>query len=560
MSCRSLLTSLWAFRRGLILILTPLVLLPLPLICRTMAANCAYVMLIMSVFWLTNAIHLGVVSMFPMALFPLFGIMDTNTITSTYFKDTNVVYLASLIIGISIEQSNFHCRIALSILLKIGTSPRMLLFGVMITTMIISMWIMNSVATAMMIPIVEAIFDNLQKLDDDMTNDDDQAIELQNGHSTAKFITYEIETSSSERSKRYAQLDRYKKCILLSVAAAANIGGTGTATSTSPNIVFSQVTSMMYGDDTGMSYATWSIFAVPNMLICTLSTYIILQLIFIGFRPLRQQDQRNSDATKATLIAEYSRLGPITSHEIETIICFIVLMLLYFFRKPNFMPGWESIISSGKVISDAVPAVLLVVVMCAFPSDPIQAFNTKSTKATKCILNWEILQNKVPWDLVLLQGCGYALAAGFKASELDVWLGNSMTVLQYFNPKIICYIVSLMASFVTEVFSNASTAAIMLPVVAKMAENLEVNPLYFMIPITICSSFSFMIPIATGPNAMVFKSGKMKLKDMAISGCLINCVSVTLLFLMINTLGVAVYDLNTFPQWANFTLTNTTSY
>lgn len=215
------------------------------------------------------------------------------------------------------------------------------------------------------------------------------------------------------------------------------------------------------------------------------------------------------------------------------------------------MPGWEAIINSGKIISDAVPAVLLVILMCAFPNNLAQAFSSESSRATGTILNWEKVQGKVPWDLILLQGSGYALAAGFKASQLDVWLESSLTSLETLNPVVLCYILALIASFITEVCSNASTAAILLPIIAKMAEKLVVNPLYFMVPVAICSSFSFMVPIATGPNAMVFKSGRMKFRDMLVPGFVANCVCVTLLFVMMNTLGVVVYDLNTFPNWAN---------
>merc|ERR1711973_59511 len=98
--------------------------------------------------------------------------------------------------------------------------------------------------------------------------------------------------------------------------------------------------------------------------------------------------------------------------------------------------------------------------------------------------------------------------------------------------------------------SNTATATIFLPVLGSLGQSIELHPFYLMIPATVCASFAFMLPVATPPNAIVFGTGRIRIRDMAKAGFGMNIIAILIVTLGINTWGRAYYDLGTFPDWA----------
>merc|ERR1719323_462709 len=119
--------------------------------------RCAYCVLLMAAYWMTEALPLPITSLMPMVLLPFLGLCSTNEVGINYLKSTNFMFLGGLILAMAVEQSGLHQRVALKIMMMIGTNPRNLLLGFMLTTGFLSMWISNTATTAMLIPIVDAI-------------------------------------------------------------------------------------------------------------------------------------------------------------------------------------------------------------------------------------------------------------------------------------------------------------------------------------------------------------------------------------------------------------------
>ncbi|XP_041053376.1 solute carrier family 13 member 5-like isoform X3 [Carcharodon carcharias] len=210
-----------------------------------------------------------------------------------------------------------------------------------------------------------------------------------------------------------------------------------------------------------------------------------------------------------------------------TVVLFIAfLMFIVPSQKPKFKP-WNRLKGSKKRISDK--------------------------KQVKKLLDWNTVQHKLPWNVVLLLGGGFALAKGCEVSGLSQWLGNQLLPLQKIPHWAIAVILCVVIAVFTECTSNVATATLFLPILASMATMIRMNPLYVMIPTTLSTSFAFMLPVATPPNAIVFSYGHLRVLDMVRAGSFINIIGVASVTLAINTWGYAIFNLNTFPEWANVT-------
>ena len=194
---------------------------------------------------------------------------------------------------------------------------------------------------------------------------------------------------------------------------------------------------------------------------------------------------------------------------------FIVMALAWITRSfvlNRFIPG----------INDTVIAIAASSLMFIIPS--------KTQK--RPLLTWEEAE-RLPWGVIILFGGGLSVAAAFQSSELAQWLGAQLTAVRALPLFLIILIVALSINFLTEVTSNVATASIMLPVLASLADAIGIHPFMLMIPATMAASCAFMLPIATGPNAIVFGSGELEMTDMVKSGFWLNLISSLLISLLV---------------------------
>ncbi|KAF8768342.1 Solute carrier family 13 member 2 like protein [Argiope bruennichi] len=471
--------------------LTPFLLLPLA-ISPHQESKCAYIILWMAVYWCLEPVHLAVTALLPVVLMPTLGILTGEEVCSNYMKEVLMMFLGGLAVAVAVEHCNLHERLALKVLLLLGTDTKWLMLGFMLTTMFLSMWISNTATTAMMVPIVEAVMMELKSSVQRTTTDSGLLVALNALHKT----------------------------LLLSIAYSANCGGTGTVTGTSPNMILK------------------------------------------GFLEEHKQDEENKKNIRRVISVRYSELGAITFHEMAVLCCFIVLVFLWVFREPKFMSGWADLFSSDTRKGDAVPVIAILFLLFLIPAEPWRI------RDSPALLKWSAVQSKLPWGLVLLLGGGFALAQGTQKSGLSKWLGAQMTQLSFLSPSVMQFLLCAFTAGLTEIISNSTVATILLPVVNQMALTFHIHPLYLMLPVTVASSYAFMLPVATGPNAIVFDSGHMKTVDMVKPGSVMNIICCCVQMFMINTLGTVMFNLNTFPSWAGssnvtegnwtFPLTNST--
>nr|XP_035977907.1 solute carrier family 13 member 2 isoform X2 [Halichoerus grypus] len=569
--------GLWAYRSYLLVFFLPIFLLPLPILLPTTEAYCAYSIILMALFWCTEALPLAVTALFPIVLYPMMGIMDASEVCIEYLKDSNILFVGGLLVAIAVEHWNLHKRIALRVLLIIGVRPALLLLGFMLVTAFLSMWISNTATTAMMVPIAHAVLDQLHRTPtgkDVEEGSENPTFELQEP-SPQKEVTkfgekdngqvHPVPAASLEPTAQQQEQLRFSQGMSLCVCYSASIGGIATLTGTTPNLVLQgQVNSLFPQNGNVVNFASWFIFAFPTMAILLLLSWLWLQSLFLGFNFRKNfgiggQAQERARAAFRIIQTEHKLLGPMTFAEKAVSVLFVTLVVLWFTREPGFFVGWGNLAFPNKdgnsMASDGTVAIFIGIILFLVPSkipgltpDPE---NPGRLKAPPALLNWKTVNEKMPWNIVLLLGGGFALAKGSEKSGLSEWLGDKLTPLQNVPPPAIAFIICLLIATFTECTSNVATTTLFLPILASMAQAICLHPLYVMLPCTLASSLAFMLPVATPPNAIVFSFGGLKVSDMARTGFLLNIVGVLVITLAINSWGNPIFHLHTFPSWAN---------
>ncbi|KAK9521050.1 hypothetical protein VZT92_020889 [Zoarces viviparus] len=554
-------------KNELILFSAPLLFLPLPLVIGTSEAECAYVIVLMAVYWCTEVLPLAITALLPAILFPAFGIMQSKDVCKQYLKDTNLLFVGGLLVAVAVEDWNLHKRIALRVLLLVGVRPALLMLGFMGVTAFLSMWISNTATTAMMVPIVQAVVKQLNNSEAETP----QILSSESEGRAPVVVTFVDVAAETTMQKEAAEQKKMCKGMTLCVCYAASIGGTATLTGTGPNLVLmGQMNQLFPENGDVINFASWFGFAFPNMILMLTLAWLWLQFVFMGFN-FKKTWGCGAVKTEKEIAAynvireEHRRLGPMSFGEISVLGVFVLLVVLWFSRDPGFVDGWATHIFNSKAeyVTDATVAIFVAVLLFVLPSRPprfcswrTDSFDTASHQPvgpTPPLLTWKVAQKKLPWGIVLLLGGGFALAKGSEESGLSKWLGDQMTPLQSIPPWAIAIILCLLIATFTECTSNVATATLFLPVLASMSQSIRINPLYVMVPCTLSASFAFMLPVATPPNAIVFSYGYLKVADMARTGIVMNIIGILCVTLAINSWGKAMFDLDSFPAWANVT-------
>ncbi|XP_043285688.1 protein I'm not dead yet-like [Venturia canescens] len=530
--------------KNFVIVLWPIVLLPLLIINNTVMYRCLYVIVIMAMFWVTEVLPLPITGLIPIVLYPLMGILSTSKTCDCYMNDTTMMFIGSLVIAVVIENSGLHMRLALLFIRFIGCSHRKLSLGLFFVTMFISMWISNTAATAMMIPIMETVLVELEA--QGLGN-----MYIQDGSSSVE------EGQESEKRPTNSTMVYY-----LTAAYASSLGGIGTMVGSGTNLTMKGIYESRFKHSPGISFAAWMLYSVPPMLLMGFLTWLWLQVMYMGLFRSKSKDAKAIDIGKQgekvaadVIDRKYKELGPVTWHESCVGFLFVSVLLLWFFRSPGFIKGWPSFITDLPV-KDSTAAIGFTILLFMIPSklDFLNAFSKdpskRPTRASPALMNWKTIHEKMHWSLILVLGGGFAIAAGSTSSGLSVELGQTLQGLRFMNSIVILFLVCLFAESVTELTANVAVANIILPVLAEMCVAIKIHPLFLMLPAGICCSFSFHLPVGTPPNAIASAAAHIKTRDFIIAGIGPSIITLVVTTLAFSTWGVYVFDLHEFPEWA----------
>jgi solute carrier family 13 (sodium-dependent dicarboxylate transporter), member 2/3/5 len=434
----------------------------------------------MGIWWFTEALPLAVTAFVPLVLFPLLGLVSGAKTAEAYANSTIFLFLGGMILSVAIEKWNLHKRISLNVISFFGTTPTRIVLGFMVATGFISMWINNTATCLMVFPIGMAVI-------------------------------LKVEESFGKQKS-----DAFGKTVLLSIAYASSIGGIATFVGTAPNMVFQRIYKISFPNGHEVHFGEWMQYALPMAVVMTLFTWFLLTKVLYKVSD-------NFVIDKSFIKEEKKKLGKITYEEKAISIVFLITCLLWIFRVDLNLewikiPGWSKIFPRSDLIDDGTIAIAMAVILFMIPAK-------NGDEENSFILKHSSLK-KVPWDIIILFGGGFALADGFISSGLSRLIGEKLTMFSGIPTVLLIAIICFAVTALSEIASNTATAQIILPILASISIHMKVEPYILMIPATIAASFGFMLPVGTPPNAIVFGSERLKVTDMVKSGVLIDLMSV----------------------------------
>ena len=426
-----------------------------------------------AIWWITEAIPIAATALLPIVLFPLSGGLELSETTSSYGHKFVFLFLGGFILAIAIEKWNLHKRIALNIINVVGTNIVNIILGFMIATAFLSMWISNTATAVMILPVGIAVVKQLQ--------DNPNTIENENSI--------------------------FSKALMLAIAYSASIGGMASLIGTPPNLVLAGVLEKSYAIE--LTFAKWFGFGFPISITFLIIAWLYLTKFAFQFK------QKEFPGGIAEIKKQINILGKISFEEKMVLTVFLITAAAWISRS-LFL---NQIIPS---IDDTIIAIISAVVLFILPG----------RNKNESLLGWNDAV-KLPWGILLLFGGGMAIALGFETSGLALWLGEQLKLLETIPLIILLFVIIGFVNFLTEITSNLATTAMLLPVLVSLANATGINYNYLLVAGTVAASCAFMLPVATPPNAVVFGSGYLKIKDMLKIGILMNIISIILLTLIV---------------------------
>jgi len=428
----------------------------------------------LAVWWFTEPIPSGLASLLPLAMFPALGIMGADAVARGYQRDPIFLFLGGFLVALAAEHCGLHRRMAQAVLRTFGTSPRKLLFGYLAAVSFISWWFSNTATTLLFLPSARAIAD----------------------HAGA----------GTDASRRFGS------AILLGTALASSIGGMASPIGTVPNTI-------LVGQIGGIGFSEWMRVGIPVWLILIAVLWVVMT--FVSVRIPKDLPIPAADAGEPS---------PLSRDEKRVAAVFLAMVSLWFFREgldvgAFRMRGWgDALAEMGwlpkeavSMVKDGTVAVAAAVLLAVLPSQNGGKLLTRDH------------MKAAPWDVLVLLGSSFALADAFELPKndpgsLSSWIAASLRGLTEQPLAVQLATMALVVTFFGEFASNIACAALLVPIGIAIAKSTGADPLVYGFTITLATSCSFMLPVGTPPNALVYATGRIPLRMMLLNGVIMDVV------------------------------------
>lgn len=426
----------------------------------------------MAIWWLTEPVHYAITSLLPLVVMPLTGILPMRETAWQYMDQVIFMFIGGFILAFALEKHGLHRWIALRLLGAFGTGPKAALAAIMLSAFLLSMWISNTTTVMLLVPVATL-----------------------------------IATESSDKTAR---------ALLLGLAYSATIGGMSTPVGTPTNMIFFGFIAEAYPNLPSPTFLQWMGWGM----VVSIGLLCILWLV-LWWKYLRKEPAE---------AASFSIGEPpaIRAEQVVTASIFLTTAMLWLTMRDisfgdTIIRGWVSRMGLHGKVEESTVAIFGALACFLVPS--------RVTRASWIpILKWDDTQ-RLPWEVILLFGGGFALSKGMEASGLSHAISDLFVRAAGLPGWLVVSILLLGMMLLSEFASNVASVQLALPVVAALAASLslEIGPI--LIITTLGASLGFMMPVATAPNTIVFATRRLEMRDMVLTGLILNIAGVFLLVL-----------------------------
>lgn len=421
----------------------------------------------MLIWWILEVFPIYITALLPMVFFPALQILGLKETFMPYGSPIVFLFLGGFIIALAMEERRLHERISYGLIRLTGTKPRQIILGFMVATALVAMWISNTATAVMLLPIALSVSRLLE-----------------------------------EQTKDQVLLQRFRLLLMLGIAYAANIGGTMTLIGTPPNLVFAGYYYETFGTD--FPFSKWFKYGLPTGGILLFLTYHLLTRVIY---PISGNE---IEGVKELIQKKWTDMGRLSRGEGAVLIVFALTVFLWIFAQSlNDLIG-------VRALNNTNIAMFGGLAMFIVPVDWSKG---------EFIIDWKSTV-KLPWGILILFGGGLAMAKGLETAGIIQSIGDYIANSTDLSPFVLVLILTAFAVFATEVMSNVALVTVLLPVVIGIAKSTDLDPLLLAIPVTLAASCAFMMPISTPPNAVVYSSGYVSVKQMMRAGFWLNLLSI----------------------------------
>ena len=440
----------------------------------------------MALWWMTEAVDIEVTALLPLVAFPLVGIMSIEEAAAPYSSSVVYLFLGGFVLALAIQRCGLDRRIAFVTLRLVGTTPGRLVAGMLATCAFLSMWISNTAAAAMMVPIAIAVVDLVLRTKTGVGFDPKQGIPADR---------------VDERN--------FATALVLAIAYGASIGGVATLIGSPPNGIAARFIQQTYNIE--VTFLKWLAVGLPLTLVMLPVAWFIL--VRVAFRsrlgPI--------EGGREFLDAELAKLGRLSHGERAVLTVFAATVCLWITRP------WVVAIKVGGLqpfggLTDAGVAMIAALVLFLIPV---------GGKSGLRAMDWSYAV-QLPWGVLLLFGGGLSLAAATEATGVAAYIGSLTQHLGGLPVLGVVLAIVAITVFSSELTSNTAQVALMLPLLAAAAPGFGVPPALLLIPCTLAASLAFMMPVGTPPNAIVFGTGLVKIPQMIRAGFMLNVAGIVI--------------------------------
>lgn len=447
------------------------------------ARRVAAVGALMASWWMTEALPIEATGLLPIALFPLLSIAPLDKAAAPYADKIIFLFLGGMLLGQTMERWNLHTRFSLRVISLLGASPSRLIGAFLLAAALLSMWVSNTAATVMMLPIGASVAS--------WVREQRRAAASPDGHTASDRLDDELGAA-----------------IVLAIAFGASIGGVGSIIGTPPIAQFAAYVNRLADQNGGdrVTFFTWLRLGLPTLLIMLPAAWFVLSRM--AFRFPREE----SGDIRPRMRQMLTSLGPMSAPQYLTLAVFAGAAILWV--GGHWLEIEDSVIAIGA-------AILLFIIPVRDGDGP-----------RRSLLTWREAE-RIPWGVLLLFGGGLSLAQAIKSTGVDALIAAGADGLAGLPLLPLLWIIALVTIILTEFTSNTALVAAGLPVAEAVASRLGVPGAAVLVTMTLTASLGFMLPAGTAPNALIFASGRVSMKQMMRAGFRLDVLAAVLVPLLV---------------------------